>query len=145
MEISESKANSTEQQKNTEDIKETGIINLNEAKEILERDKNSDRGKENMLENSSLINEDLDISNVSKSICKIKTETSLGTKYGTGFLLRFKVDHEIFYCLTSNGRAISNNMINNQDNIYISYDSEFKSTNIKLDKKKRYIKNFTDE
>ena len=80
MEISESKANSTEQQKNAEDIKETEIINLNEAKEILERDKNSDRGKENMLENSSLINEDFDISNVSKSICKIKTEASLGTQ-----------------------------------------------------------------
>ena len=129
MEISESKANSTEQQKNAEDIKETEIINLNEAKEILERDKNSDRGKENMLENSSLINEDLDISNVSKSICKIKTEASLGTQYGTGFLLRFKIDQEMFYCLTSNGHAISNNMINNEDNIHISYDSEFKSVN----------------
>ena len=72
-----------------------------------------------MLKTSSLIKIDLNISNVSKSICKIKIETPLGTKYGTGFLLRFYIDQESFYCLVSNEHVISNDIIINENNIYI--------------------------
>ena len=141
MEICESKANATEQPRKAEDIKETEIIKTNETKEI---NKNSNRVKECMLETSPLIQIDRNISNVSKSICKIKIEIPLGTKYGTGFLLGFYINQEAFYCLVSNEHLITNDIINNENNIYISYDNEFKSSNIKLDKNKRYIKNFKD-
>ena len=93
-----------------------------------------------MLENSSLIKADRNISNVSKLICKIKIETPKGNIYGTGFLLRFRIDQELFYCLVSNERVISKDMNNNENNIYISYNNEFKTANIKLDKKKDILK-----
>ena len=81
----------------------------------------------------------------SNSICKIKIETQLESKFCVGFLLKFIIDQDIFYCLISNVDDINNDVINNKDNnIYISYDSEIKETKINLDKNKRYIKNFTD-
>ena len=141
MRIFESKANMLEQQKN---MGENQQINTHEAKGISEINKNSFRVKECMLEHSPLIKIERNISNVSKSICKIRIETPLGTKYGTGFLLRFYIDQESFYCLVSNEHVISKDIINNENNIYISYDSEFKSANIKLSKNKRYIKSFKD-
>ena len=119
MGICESKVNATEQPRKAEEIKESQIIKANEAKGISEINKNSNRVKECMLETSPLIKIDRNISNVSKSICKIKIETSLGTKYGTGFLLRFYIDQESFYCLVSNEHVISNDIINNENNIYI--------------------------
>ena len=72
MEILESKAYTTEQQKNAGDIKETEIINQKDSQEISETNKNSYIVEENMLENSPLIKPDPDISNISKSLCKIK-------------------------------------------------------------------------
>ena len=111
--------------KNQNDTKTKEDINLskqnkaNEAKGISEINKNSNRVKECMLETSPLIKIDRNISNVSKSICKIKIETPLGTKYGTGFLLRFYIDQESFYCLVSNEHVISNDIIINENNIYI--------------------------
>ena len=124
--------------KNQNDTKTKEDINLskpnkaNEAKGISEINKNSIRIEDGMLETSPSIQIARNISNVSKSICKIKIETSLGTIYGTGFLLRFYIDQESFYCLVSNEHVISNDIINNENNIYISYDSEFKSANFKI-------------
>ena len=65
MEIFESKAYTTEKQKNTGDIKETEIINQKDSQEISEINKNSYIFKDNMLENSLLIKPDPAISNVS--------------------------------------------------------------------------------
>ena len=60
---------------------------------------------------------------------------------GTGFLLKFNIDQEMFYCLISNEHIIKNNIIQNNNNIiYIYYDNEYRSTNIKLGNKKRYIR-----
>ena len=114
MEGFESKANTIEQQKNIEDNKETEVIKTNEAKEISETNKNKDGVKENMLENTSLLEVDSNISKVSKSICKIKIETSLETKCGIGFLLRIPINQETLYCLVSNENVISNDIINNE-------------------------------
>ena len=144
MGICESKDNTPEQPKNTGDIKLNQQIKTNEVKEISEINKNSYRIKECMLVSSPLIQIDRNISNVSKSICKIKIETPLRTKYGTGFLLRFLIDQEASYFLVSNEHVISKDIINNENNIYISYDSEFKLANIKLENNKRYIKSFKD-
>ncbi len=119
----ETKKKNQNDKKEKEDIKLNQQINTNEVKEISEINKNSYRVKECMLENSPLIKIDRNISNVSKSICKIKIETPLRTKYGTGFLLRFYIDQEAFYCLVSNEHVIIKYIINNDNNIYISYDS----------------------
>ena len=84
------------------------------------------------------------IANVSRSICKLKIETTLGTIKGTGFLLAFQIDQEMFYCLASNEHVIKDNFLNDNINIYISYDNEFKSTTINLNNNKRYMKSFKD-
>ena len=119
MEGFESKANAIKQQKNIGDDKEAEVIKANEAKEISETNKNKEKEKENMLENTSLLEVDSNISKVFKSICKIKIETPSETKFGTGFLLIFPIDKEAFYCLVSNEHIISNDIINNEDYIYI--------------------------
>ena len=87
---------------------------------------------------------DRNISNVSKSICKIKIGKSLRTIYGTGFLLRFHIEQESFYCLISNEHVISKEIINNKNKIFIKYDNEYKSATIQLDSNIRYIKIFID-
>ena len=84
------------------------------------------------------------VTNISKSICKIKIETHKGIIFATGFWLKEYTDQELFYCLMSNEHVISNDIINNNTTIHINYDSEFKKINIKLDKRKRYIKSFID-
>ena len=139
----ESKKNNREKKGTIEDINNVEQIKINELVDMSDRNKNN-RIKECMIEISPLVKIDLFISKVSKSICKIKIETPLGTKYGTGFLLRFYIYREIFYCLVSNEHVISKDIINKEDNIYISYDIEFKTVNIKLAQNKRYIKSFTD-
>ena len=90
---------------------------------------------------------DNNVTNVSKSICKLKIENILPngieTIIGTGFLLNFWIDLDLFCCLISNEHVISRNIINNNNNnIVIKYDNELKTANIKLDKNKRYIKSF---
>ena len=99
----ENKIKNQNDTKSREDIKLSQQSNIkDEAKEILEINKNRYRVKECMLETSPFIKIDSNVSNVSRSICKIKIETPFGTKYGTGFLLRFTIDNEAFYCLVSN-------------------------------------------
>ena len=145
MGICETKANTSEQAKKNEDIQANSEIRKNDSIKITETTKNSDRIKECMLQTSPLVKIERNSSNVSRSICKIKIDTPLGTKYGTGFLLRFYIEQETFYCLVSNEHVISKDIINNQSNIKVSYDSEFKSVNIKLDQNKRYIRSFIDK
>ena len=58
----------------------------------------SNRINECIIKDSSpLENVDRIISKVSRSICKIKIETSFGTIKGTGFLLSFWNEQEKFY------------------------------------------------
>ena len=80
-----------------------------------------------------------------KSLCKIniiKLENSSTTL--SGFLFKFPIEQELFYCLVFDEDIISNHKIKNNDIINISYDNELKNLNIKLDAKKRYINNFSD-
>ena len=84
------------------------------------------------------------ISKVIKSIWKIKIDTSFGTIKGTGFLLAFWIDQERFYCLVSNENVINKNLLNSDINIFISFDSEFRSAYINLNNNKRYMKSFKD-
>ena len=65
------------------------------------------------------------VSIVSKSICKIKIETSIETIKGTGFLLAIWIEQERFFKLVSNEHVIRKELLNNDINICILYDNEF--------------------
>ena len=136
---------------------QTSIYNKSNKNKIFENNEkvllnqenkiNNDRIPEVLIKFSPFEKLDNKITNVSKSICKLKIENILPngiqTIFGTGFLLKFRIELEPFYCLISNEHVITKNIINNSNNnILIKYDSEFKIANIKLDKNIRYIKSF---
>ena len=73
---------------------------------------------------------------LSKKICKIGMETLSGDKFGTGFFLKFILNKIVFIVL-----FLMSNFIQNKKIIYIAYDN-YKGANIKLDERKRYIKQF---
>ena len=88
----------------------------------------NDRENERMIKFSPF--EKIDFKNVSKSICKIKieeiTQGGISISYGTGFLLKFFIEQERFYCLITNEHVITNNIIKSQNDIFVSYDCELK-------------------
>ena len=77
---------------------------------------------------------------VPKSLCKIKIEIQSETILKFGFLFKFWIEQENFYCLIFNGHPIKNEIINN-NKISIYFNNNLK---IKPDYKKRYIKCFKD-
>ena len=115
----ESKGNITEltnRKESFEDDKISCPIKITETK-----NKNN-RIKECILENSSPFEKlDSNLSNVSKSICKIKIRT-IDKKIitGSGFLLKFNFNQELFYCLISNEHVIRDDIIKNNNIIHIS-------------------------
>ena len=78
--------------------------------------------------------------NIPKSLCKIKIEIQSETILEFGFLIKFWIEQENFYCLIFNGHPIKNEIINN-NKISIYFNNNLK---IKPDYKKRYIKWFKD-
>ena len=87
---------------------------INKSKSIKRNEINfrNNRINECIIEASSpLENVDMLISKVSRSICKIKIETSFGTIKGTGFLLAFRIEQDSFYCLVSNEHVIEKTII----------------------------------
>ena len=106
----------------------------------------------NLRHNESIIDRskpflelDSDISKeLSKKICRIVVEIPGGKNIGTGFILAFSINSELFYGLITNNHVIKDESINNNQIIYISYE-EYKTASIKLDKNKRYIKSFIDK
>jgi len=77
------------------------------------------------------------ITNISKSICELRLETEDKTLSGMGFLLKFDIAQEYFYFLVSNESVIKKDIIDNNKLIYLYFDNEPKSFNLKLDGKKR--------
>ena len=104
------------------------------------------RHNESIIESSKpFIDLKQDISKrLSKEICSVVIDAKERKNTGTGFILAFPVDLEWFYCLVSNEHIISNDSINNNRVIYITYE-EYKTASIKLDKNKRYIRSFIDK
>ena len=146
MRTSGSKKENAELARTKETIQNIKNDQINESIKRTKTKYKNDRVKERIILPSSLFEKiDPYISNVSRSICKIKIETILGRIIGTGFLLTFDIDKEMFYCLISNEHVMKNDIIQNNNNIiFISYDNELKHADIKLGSKKRYIKSFTD-
>ena len=121
-------------------------IKINEPIKMTETKNKNNRVKECIIK-TSLPFEKLEphLSDVSKSICKIRIEIKSEEIIGIGFLLKFYIAQELFYCIISNEHVIKNEIVENNNNIiYIFYDNEFKCANIKLGNKKRYIKSFID-
>ena len=88
---------------------------------------------------------DPEILKISKSICKIKSETISGFKFGTGLLLKFEIEQEMFYFLLTNKNELPNDLKNiMNESIYLSYDNGLKTATIKLNEENRNIKYFTD-
>ena len=73
-----------------EKVEKSKINKINQPKKII---------NECIIQNSPLVNIDSKVANVSKSICKIKIEFKGIIIKGTGFLLRFYINQEPFYCL----------------------------------------------
>ena len=67
---------------------------------------------------------DRQIMNVSKSVCKLKIETLSETIIGTGFLLKFGINQEPFYCLMSNELIIRKDIINKNNDKFIFVKDE---------------------
>ena len=97
MENYESKNNNNESNKKKEDTKINKTDKINESIKINETKNKNNRIKEciikNALQTSSPFEKiDRHLSNVSRSICKIKIETKLGNIIGTGFLLKLNLN-----------------------------------------------------
>ena len=88
--------------------------------------------------------EELDtcLTDVSKSVCKLRIEANSEIKYGTGFLLRYPINGKYFNCLLSNEHIIKEEFIKNKLTMNISYNYDNKSIIIKLDENERYIRSF---
>ena len=153
MDISGTKNNTEKLNKATRRTETIKMINQNKINQSIKMNKTNNRVNECILEVSPLTKIDIQdphISNISKSICKLKIviqkQNQLQTIKGTGFLLKIYIDQECFYCLMSNEHVITNDIIYDNNNIYIYYDNELKLANIQLnDNKKRYIKSFKDK
>ena len=89
-------------------------------------------------------NPDPSFLNVSKSICKIRIDTNLGSFGGSGFFLKFLINGKFYYWLVTNEHVITKEMINNKNTIQVLYNIESNSINIKLDQSERYIKTFKE-
>ena len=138
--------------------KTSGKIEANKGKIQKKQEEETNKNNPNNIHQINLIcNESIidpskpfielepDISNeLSKKICRIIVETQKVKNTGTGFILAFSIDLEMFYCLMTNDHVINNESINNNNIIYIHYE-EFKAANIKLERNKRYIRSFIDE
>ena len=98
MGICESKKNYAESNKTKENFPPIESYHaINESMKLNETNLKTNRIKECIIESASPFEKvDRMVSNVSKSICKIKIETSIGTIKGTGFLLAFYIEQERF-------------------------------------------------
>ena len=77
---------------------------------------------------------------ISTSICKI----SISKNFNTGFLIKFLTKDENIFCLMTNSHFISDEMINNKQQINFEYNKGKINKIITLDIKERYIKRFKD-
>ena len=89
---------------------------------------------------NQLIPLDINLLNTLKSVCKIITNKA----EGSGFLIKLNKNMKDLYCLMTNEHIISKEMINLKQKIIIYYDMENKNREIILDKRKRFINEFTN-
>ena len=119
MGICESSENTTENNKPTENIMTSEQTKINQTLSMMQTNMKTERIEECIVDNKLKFEgvETIKDLNVSKAVCKIKLEAikenNLVAKIGSGFLLKFYVEQEIFYCLVSNRHILSKDKINN--------------------------------
>ena len=92
----------------------------------------SDRINEELIMNSNIIQINKFIYDVCRAICKI----IIGTKVASGFLIKLYKKDEPFYCLMTNNHVISDEMIEDQEEIEIFFtEQEMNSMNFEQSKK----------
>lgn len=98
----------------------------------------SDRVNQELIANSTLIQINNFIYEVCRSICKI----IIGAKVASGFLIKLHKKDEPFYCLMTNNHVITNEMIEEQEEIEIFYDNQRRRCKIILNKGERFIRDY---
>ena len=98
--------------------------------------------RENNLKNDDTSSDELKIVNSlyneCKSICKIRTNHSIGS----GFLLKLKKNNDPFYCLITCEHVITKNEIESNQEITVYYNNHCGSFKILLDRNKRFIRDY---
>ena len=93
--------------------------------------------------NSIKINFILEKDFIVKSLCNIVFIKYDICKYSSGFFIKLKFNDEEKYFIMTCEHMINSAMINKNETIRIIYDQRTKDLNIKLDRKKRIIQDFT--
>ena len=94
-----------------------------------------ERINEVKIKNSEIKQIDLNLVQVCKSICKILSNTKLGT----GFFIKLYLEDKELFCLMTNHHVITKEMIDSKDIIDIKFNLEKEWKKIKLDSDKRFI------
>ena len=103
----------------------------------MEKGDDNDKIKNQIVNKDSDIKKiDINLHEVSKSICKLCYKN----RFGTGFLIKLFKDEKELYCLMTNERVINKQMIELNEVIDVNYNYEKKWLKIKLDIKQRFIK-----
>ncbi len=108
-----------EKEKKKEKMKTNEHIKIEETIKTMQSNETTRRVKECMIQSSPFEIIDLYLSNVSKSICKIKIINNIGIIFGTGILLKKYIAQELFYCLMTNEHVITKDIIYNKMKVYI--------------------------
>ena len=83
------------------------------------------------------------LTQISKSICKLQINLSDNRCIiGTGFLLKFYIEANPFFCLMTNYHVIKKEIVESNKTLFIQFDFENERKNIILDKKQRIIQYF---
>ena len=75
-----------------------------------------------VLGGNEIIKIDINIYNTVKSVCKIVTNSGIGT----GFLIKLYKDDADFYCLMTCEHVVTKKKINSKEKIIIYYDDKIK-------------------
>ena len=97
-----------------------------------------DRVNQELIKDSALIPINDFLYEVFRSICKILIKG----KIASGFLIKLFKNDEPLYCLMTNEHVLTSEMIENQEEIEIYYDNQRKRNKIKLNKEKRFIRDY---
>ena len=95
--------------------------------------------KEIYIRGSEIKTVDVSLYKVMDSVCKIVCDGNCGT----GFLIKLFKGENPFYCLMTCAHVITEDMINTNKSVEVSYSCGKKKINIRLKKEERYIRSFT--
>ena len=112
------------------------ILKINKINYLIIYKIMEDRKNEVEIKDKPIKEVDINLCEVTKSICKIIYDN----KCGTGFLIKLFKEEKELYCLMSNEHVITKDMIESNKIITVYYNYEKKMIKLKLDKNERYIK-----